>query len=479
MAPGKPFPSASRLIDERFKQNAMEIHDRKIERASAVVDCSEPSYMHRLDYNPKKAESESERQFEIDAENLRMYERLKKIEDFDSTQVLRASTIRSSMNSTPGMFHSDVGGSRGGSQSGSITGGHTQMVSDRTNDGEVDFESVRGSQGILGRSVRGSSTSGSTVRFPQSMSVMGPQPWSGQLIRNRTPSLPGIQPPAEEKLILPPLHRRPSPGRPNPVTAVSAEGSTIFRRPNPVRGTVSTSCDCSPTYRRSSIGAGSSTMAGPRTGEEDAGASPPPKPPRRPPQKMSSSSLITQNPMNAVLSPEPAGLEQKFAAEDTFTVFSRTSKGRSSSGGLSVESSISSFPQPPLLRSSRGPSPLRASSRGPSPIRRSTNLFGEQSFSQASFTSVHDHEARKEVLKHVYLSGAHVEDKGGLLVASRRSFPYGALPNDTNHGMTFKGNEADSDSAATAFRKGGVVGMPNRGSSGSCKRYQDSGEDDF
>jgi hypothetical protein len=45
----------------------MEIHDGKVESVRAVVDCSEPFYMHRLDYNAKKAESDTERKFQIDA----------------------------------------------------------------------------------------------------------------------------------------------------------------------------------------------------------------------------------------------------------------------------------------------------------------------------------------------------------------------------------------------------------------------------
>lgn len=139
----------------------MEIHLRKLEAVKAVVDTSEPQYMHHLDHNAKKAERDAERQLEIEQvaisdilmracgcmdragwwasmpaacrspplatldcrrprpvflltkgipeatqpiihppqENARLFNKLSAIEDFDSTKVLRASVVRSSLNS--------------------------------------------------------------------------------------------------------------------------------------------------------------------------------------------------------------------------------------------------------------------------------------------------------------------------------------------------------------------------------------------
>lgn len=44
----------------------MEIHLRKLEAVKAVVDTSEPQYMHHLDHNAKKAERDAERRLEVE-----------------------------------------------------------------------------------------------------------------------------------------------------------------------------------------------------------------------------------------------------------------------------------------------------------------------------------------------------------------------------------------------------------------------------
>lgn len=70
--PFKPHPACLHFAPagawclQRFEQKAMEIHLRKLEAVKAVVDTSEPQYMHHLDHNAKKAERDAVRQLEIE-----------------------------------------------------------------------------------------------------------------------------------------------------------------------------------------------------------------------------------------------------------------------------------------------------------------------------------------------------------------------------------------------------------------------------
>lgn len=109
----QPFPVASHLVQEKMERKAMEIHKERLAGVTAVVDSSEPEHADRLN-GPcgKKAEMESERRFEIEAENARMAQKLLAIEKLDSSQVIRPDTSRSSIsnaNGRPGVFRSQNG----------------------------------------------------------------------------------------------------------------------------------------------------------------------------------------------------------------------------------------------------------------------------------------------------------------------------------------------------------------------------------
>ncbi len=52
---------------QRIERRHMEIHNERVSKTKAIVDTSEPEFLHHLERNTKKAEAEAEKQYEIEA----------------------------------------------------------------------------------------------------------------------------------------------------------------------------------------------------------------------------------------------------------------------------------------------------------------------------------------------------------------------------------------------------------------------------
>ncbi|KAG1657364.1 hypothetical protein FOA52_015918 [Chlamydomonas sp. UWO 241] len=110
--PFKPFATASRTVEDRLEKKRRKFAANKLAAVTAQTNTSTPLRYSYDTVDRKKALAESERKFELEAENARMCVRLVAIKDFDSKMVLRPTSVRSSITHKPGMFYDTVGGSR-------------------------------------------------------------------------------------------------------------------------------------------------------------------------------------------------------------------------------------------------------------------------------------------------------------------------------------------------------------------------------